>query len=213
MIAQGIFCILAAYLIGATPIGYLVGRAKGIDIRDFGSGNIGASNVLRTLGVKAGLAVWIVDVFKGWLPVWAAGTWQPVLHGQSWLAAVGLGAVVGHSFSPYLGMKGGRGVSTALGVVLALNFPAGLTAFGLWIVIVALTRYISLGSIVASLSCAPMLLLFQAPQAYFVPALAVGLLITWRHTPNIQRLLTGTETKIGQKAKELEVDEGTEADE
>jgi len=208
--AEGLLWIAAAYFIGGIPVGYLVGKSKGIDIRQIGSGNIGASNVLRILGVKAGMAVWVADVMKGFLPTWAEAQWQPEMAGRWWLAATGTAVIMGHCFSPYLRLRGGRGVSTILGIMLALNWKAAVTGFGIWLVIVSITRYISLGSIVASLSGAPLLVVWGSPAAYWPFVLFAGMLITWRHTPNIRRLLAGTESKIGQRVKEIEPTEGAQ---
>ncbi|MEN6644251.1 MAG: glycerol-3-phosphate 1-O-acyltransferase PlsY [Armatimonadia bacterium] len=190
--------IIGAYLFGGTPIGLLVGRAKGIDdIRKYGSGNIGASNVLRVIGVKAGLLVWLTDALKGFIPV-AIAAW--VLHlGGWWLAGVAVAAIVGHCFSIYLRFTGGRGVSTSLGVIIGLDWRVGLICFAAWIIIVAITRYISLGSMVGCALSVPIMWLLGREVFLIVACVAIALIVIWRHTPNIQRLLAGTERKIGHK--------------
>jgi len=198
MTAAGIMAILGSYLVGGIPIGFLVGRAYGIeDIRKYGSGNIGASNVLRLIGVKAGLFVWIMDALKGFIPVLLAR--QILGLPEIWLAGVALAALVGHCFSLYLRFGGGRGVSTSLGVALGLDWRVGAICFGLWILVVAVTRYISLGSIIG-VSVSPFIMaLFHAPWPYIGCMILLAALVVWRHAPNIQRLLAGTERKIGQK--------------
>lgn len=160
MNASGLAAVVTAYLFGGIPIGLLVGRAHGIaDIRQHGSGNIGASNVLRLLGAKLGLMVWLLDVLKGYLPV-ALATYLLHLEGW-WVAAAAMAAIAGHCFSPYLRLTGGKGVSTSLGVIIGLDWRAGLICFAAWIIVVALSRYISLGSMVGSALAAPMLWLFR----------------------------------------------------
>lgn len=199
-----ILVLVACFVIGGIPVGLLVARACGIpDIRKYGSGNIGASNVLRTVGVKAGLTVWIVDALKSGLPTWAAGF--IVGAGGWWQGAAALATVFGHCFSPYLGFKGGRGVASSLGVMIGLDWRLGLSAFAIWLVIIFTTRYISLASIIGASSAVPLYWLFARGEGYSVALqvciIVMALLIVIRHEPNIRRLLAGTETKIGQKAK------------
>lgn len=180
------------------PIGLLVGRAKGIDdIRKYGSGNIGASNVLRIIGTKAGIFVWVMDALKGLIPVLVA---RHALGLTGWsVAAVAIAAILGHCFSPYLRLTGGRGVSTSLGVLLGLHWAVGAICFATWILIVALTRYISLGSMLGNSISAPLMALFGLGWPSIVAAGATALIVILRHIPNIQRLLAGTERKIGQR--------------
>ncbi len=197
--------LVGCFLVGGIPAGLLIARACGIDdIRKYGSGNIGASNVLRTVGAKAALVVWLADVAKGVVPTSLAGG---VLQLEGWwYAAAALATILGHCFSPYLGFRGGRGVATSLGVLLALDWRVGLSAFAVWIMLTVITRYISLSSIVAALSATLLYWLFNgtAHSELLACILAMGLLIAVRHAPNIGRLLSGTETRIGQKAKELQ---------
>ena len=208
--------VIASYLFGGIPIGLLVGRAKGVDdIRKYGSGNIGASNVLRVIGVKAGLFVWAVDALKGLLPVLVARyvlfplgsstSHAGIVGGPDghawWLAAVGVAAMAGHCFSVFLRMTGGRGVSTSLGVILGLDWRAGLICFACWIVIVALVRYISLASMIGTALATPLLHLFAAPPPLVLAVATIAAIVIIRHIPNIRRLLDGTERKIGQKER------------
>jgi glycerol-3-phosphate acyltransferase PlsY len=210
--------IVVSYLIGGIPVGLLVGHARGVDLREVGSGNIGASNALRALGPGVGAAVWIADLLKGLLPtVWAS--WYLVHIASTpdrfpYLAAIGFAAVLGHCFSPYLRFKGGRGVSTTLGSLLALDWRAGVLAFAIWLLMLAFTRYISLSSITAC--CAIPFLMSALPrepaaaaalEPYIVFGICIAVLTTLRHYPNIRRLLSGTETKIGQRT-EVPVVEG-----
>ncbi len=197
---------IVGYLFGGIPVGVLVGRARGVDIRQYGSGNIGASNVFRTLGVKAGVGVWVADVLKGFAPVrWSQfvlggglGMMQPELG----LSLVALAVVTGHCFSPYLRLSGGRGVATSLGALLALDWRVGLGVFAVWLVVVIATRYISLGSILAAAS-APLFFVLYGNYSYYLALGAVlAMLVIERHRPNVGRLLAGTETKIGQKARQ-----------
>ena len=201
----------AAYMLGSTPVGFLVARAKGIDIRKHGSGNVGATNVGRVLGRRWGILCFVLDVLKGALPVVLTGLLlrqdgvpSPTAQG-AWLL-VGLGAILGHVFSFWLRFRGGKGVATSLGVVLGIwpyfTWP-GLIAFGLWIVLVLIWRYVSLGSIAAATAFVPLVIVLNLgiwrqlwPLLAFAAAMA--LLIVIRHRTNIRRLLSGTESKIGR---------------
>ncbi len=199
--------VVASFFVGGIPFGLLIARAYGIpDLRKLGSGNIGASNVLRTAGTKPAIACWLIDALKGAGPTLIAGS--AIGMGGWWQVAAALAAICGHCFSPYLGFKGGRGVATSLGVILALDWRVGLIGFGIWIAIVAVTRYISLGSVAAMLCAIPLMWLFHGHQEnglqLVVAGAAVAILVTVRHAENIQRLINGTESKIGHKAKELE---------
>jgi acyl phosphate:glycerol-3-phosphate acyltransferase len=195
--ATGLAAVVGAYLFGGIPIGLLIARLNGIaDIRQHGSGNIGASNVLRVLGVKLGLLVLLLDAFKGYAPVAAAHLLG--LPGW-WVAGVAMAAIVGHCFSVYLRFTGGKGVATSLGVILGLDWRAGLICLGVWAAIVAVTRYISLASMVASALSAPMLCVFRQPVPAVVAGGLLALLVIERHKANIQRLLAGEERRIGQR--------------
>jgi glycerol-3-phosphate acyltransferase PlsY len=197
-----------AYLFGSIPFGYILVRLfQGIDVRSIGSGNIGATNVARTGGKKLAIATLVLDAFKGWLPVFlvltlpgipTSGTAQ--LHTLAALAA--LFAVLGHMFPVWLGFKGGKGVATGLGVFLALAPLAVLVSVVLFLIIVALTRYVSLGSIVAA-AAFPFALWGLARDTFPRPALAfaaeVAVLVIIRHHQNIVRLWEGTENRFGAR--------------
>jgi glycerol-3-phosphate acyltransferase PlsY len=186
---------VVAYLIGSIPFGLLLTRAGGAgDLRRIGSGNIGATNVLRTGRKGLALATLVLDALKGALPVWLAGRW----FGPDMAVVAGLGAVLGHCFPVWLKFQGGKGVATAAGVVLTLTPLAGLIALALFILIAFVTRYVSLASILAAVAAGPVAFWlghFQAGELY----LALALLIVLKHAGNIRRLLTGTELKFGAK--------------
>ena len=202
---------LLAYFVGSTPFGVLIARVKGIDLRAVGSGNVGATNVGRSIGRKWGYLCFVLDVAKGLLPVMAAGALlkdqavPSLMHQAAWLA-VAFGAIAGHVFSFYLKFQGGKGVATSMGVVLGI-FPyftwPGLCAAGVWILVTMISRYVSLGSIVAAVSFVPIFVAFQwgkLGELWPLLAFAVAMvaLIVLRHGGNISRLFAGTENKIGQ---------------
>jgi glycerol-3-phosphate acyltransferase PlsY len=211
--------VAAAYLCGAIPFGLLIGLACGIDVRTRGSGNIGATNVGRILGKPWGLLAFACDLLKGLLPVWLAGRWlaeraagEPLTAADFFVwMTVATAAIIGHVFPVYLRFKGGKGVATALGVLLGIwpyfTLP-GAAAFGMWIVVTGLTRYVSVGSIVAA-GAFPLLFAaavhlahgrwgsFERLWPMYLFAAVLALLVIYRHRGNIQRLLAGTESKIG----------------
>lgn len=203
--------LVACYVLGAIPFGVIVGKTmRGIDIRDYGSGNIGASNVLRTLGVGPALAVFFFDTAKGLAAV-VLCRWLGM--NEYWIVVGGILGILGHSFSVFLKFRGGRAAATSLGVMVGLAPAIAGVAFVIWAVLVGVTRYISLGSIVAALSVPVMVFLWKAQQVplpYQVVATVAALLIVVKHRPNIKRLLSGTETRIGQRVK-LESKEGEDA--
>ncbi|MFQ5925397.1 MAG: glycerol-3-phosphate 1-O-acyltransferase PlsY [Dehalococcoidia bacterium] len=191
--------IILGYLIGAIPFGVIVGRlTRGIDVRDYGSGSMGMANVLRTLGAGAGVLVFLADVAKGAAAV--ALAWLILGPGYG-LVAGGVAAVIGHSWPVYVGFRGGRGVTTGFGALLMIAWPVGLICFAIFLIVVALSRYVSLGSMLAGLSMfvvmIPFVLLNLEPFAYLVYGLIVVPIVIFRHRGNIQRLLSGTESKLG----------------
>ena len=198
--------LLLAYLIGATPFGFLAAKAKGIDIRHHGSGNIGATNVIRVLGKRVGLPVFALDLLKGLLPVLAARLWCRHAHlDPSWpLLLAALGAVLGHNFTFWLRFKGGKGIATSAGALLALLPIALAAAVLVWLLAFYSTRYVAVASIAAGLSL-PLTVLLQrtlsspssAPSLpLLIFATANGGLAVWRHRSNIQRLRQGTENRF-----------------
>jgi acyl phosphate:glycerol-3-phosphate acyltransferase len=192
----------AAYFLGAIPTGYIVTRlVKGIDIRSIGSGNPGATNVYRTAGAAAGIVTFIVDVIKGFLPVMLAVVYFDGRPPYLWII-VGLFAIFGHIWTIFLGFKGGKGVATACGVFLALMPLPTLYAFILFSLILILTRYVSAGSIGAALSLPVFAWLTGEPKTLSVFAAVIGIIVIIKHKKNIERLINGTENKLGKKAHE-----------
>lgn len=195
--------LILAYAFGAVPTGLLVGRLLGTrDVRDHGSSSSGATNVLRVQGWKAGLAVALIDLTKGWIAVaWLPGLLRDTPSaGATWLApAVGIAAAVGHVWPFGFGFRGGKGVATTGGAVLAISPPAFAVALGLFTLVVAASRRVSLGSLVGAASLAPLLWLFAReehgwPLAY--GSVCFGLIV-FTHRVNIGRLIAGSEPSIG----------------
>lgn len=191
--------LLFAYLLGALPIGLVVGKVvKGIDVREHGSGNIGASNVWRTLGRTWGIVVFTLDVGKGLVPTLMA---HHAAHAPLWLpVAAGICAVMGHNFSPFLGFKGGKGVATTLGVALGLSWQAALIGFAVWAVCLYVTRYISLSSVVSTPVGAGLTWWLNGRQwPYGLFAIAVTGFVIYKHRANFARIAAGTEPKVGKR--------------
>lgn len=191
-VAIGVAAVVVAFFAGAIPFGVLVSRAfYGTDIRSSGSGNIGAANALRTLGRRGALAVLALDALKGLAPVLAF----KALGGTTPAVLAALAAVVGHCWSPFLGFKGGKGVATLLGTVIALWWPSG-AAFGLvWIAAVIACGYASVGSMLAALAMAPVLWFGIGPLGFWY-GLVSALIIVVRHRENLERLRRGTENRL-----------------
>ena len=190
-------CLLA-FLIGAVPFGLVIGKLKGVDLREKGSGNIGATNAMRTLGKPLGTLVFLLDTLKGWLPVFLA---HQQASPSEWLVGAGLAAVLGHIYSPFVRFKGGKGVATALGVLLGLDYRVGLGAFALFIIVVAITDYVSVGSIVAALAQAALFWVFGDPLPMKLFGAIVGAFVIFRHRGNIQRLRKGEESRFSDRKK------------
>ena len=186
--------LVAAYLVGSIPSGLLVARSAGIrDIRQHGSGNIGATNVLRTLGWKYGLAVLALDAAKGSCGVLLA-RWAGT--GQVGQTLGGMAAMVGHLWPCTLRFQGGRGVATSLGLMLVLNPLVAVVSASVFVGVVAVTRYVSLGSMTAASSAVLLLILSGAPTRQVLLCSLGAAAIVWRHRPNIERLVRGTESRF-----------------
>jgi acyl phosphate:glycerol-3-phosphate acyltransferase len=208
-----------AYLLGSTPTGYLVGKLlKGIDIREHGSKSVGATNVLRTLGMWPALVVLLVDVLKGvgaivfarWLYPWfhtlLSVTPPTALDLQTYVPWVvclaGLAALLGHSRSIWLNFTGGKSIATGLGVLLAMSWPVGLGALTVFGVVLAIFRIVSLGSMLAALTAIALVCGLEQPLPYRLLVIAGGIYVIVRHRANAQRLLAGTEPRLGQNSPE-----------
>jgi acyl phosphate:glycerol-3-phosphate acyltransferase len=208
--------LILAYLLGSIPTGYLAGKLlKGIDIRQEGSGSTGATNVLRSLGKTPAIAVLLIDILKGVgaiaavnfaftrLPGWLYyskivgldfSVWQPWM-----ITLAGLLALLGHSKSIWLGFTGGKSVATSLGILLAMNWMVGLSTLGVFALSLAITRIVSMSSIAGAIAVMVFMILFAQPLPFILFAIAGGLYVIWRHQTNIQRIIAGTEPKLGQK--------------
>ena len=187
--------IVFAYLLGSVPVGVLLARMKGADPRKVGSGNIGATNVMRAAGKVTGALTLVGDILKGLLPVAVAFILgEPVIV----VAAAGLAAFLGHLFPLFLGFKGGKGVATALGVYLRLDPFAVFITVIVFVLVLLKWRFVSLGSLVGVAAMPLLLYLLNAPDYYVYLALIIGALIFIKHRDNIRRLFAGTENKIGR---------------
>ncbi|MFN7413614.1 MAG: glycerol-3-phosphate acyltransferase [Anabaena sp. LE011-02] len=208
--------ILLAYLFGSFPTGYLAGKLlKGIDIREVGSGSTGATNVLRTLGKIPGAFVLLIDALKGGLAInlgyalFSIATTQnlipPIVNIEIWqpylVTLAGLAALLGHSKSIFLGFTGGKSVASGVGILLAISWQVGLSTLGVFAVVIAISRIVSLSSIAGAVAVSILMVIFDQPLAYILLGFAGGLYVIIRHRTNIERLIAGTEPKIGQKAE------------
>ena len=182
------------YLIGSIPAGYLVAKSQGIDIRQHGSGNIGATNVFRVMGRKWGIPVFIFDFLKGFLPLYLLRSLSfPDITTTSvtlLLVACGFCAVLGHNYTPWLGFKGGKGIATSAGMLGALLPWVLVVALSLWVIVTLLTRTVAIGSLVAAFVLAPLAAWFYPHQwIYFTLATLAGGLAVWRHRSNVHKMI------------------------
>ena len=196
---------LGAYLLGSIPFGFLAAKAKGIDIRSAGSGNIGATNALRVLGKPAGVFVLVMDALKGFGAVWLCAEILASQHVadstiQTARIIAGIGAVLGHNYTCWLKFKGGKGIATTAGVYLALAPWAVLVGLIVFLLAVVITRYVSVGSIAAAIAL-PVTIWVMSPNNLLLGIVStlLGALAIYKHKGNIQRLLAGTENRLGQK--------------
>lgn len=194
-----IFFAVASYLLGSIPFGVLLAKAfSRKNIRQSGSGNIGATNVARVLGKKLGILTFIGDMLKGFLPVFVGARIFQTQPQVLWAVCLfGFAAFLGHLFPVYLRFRGGKGVATAFGVFLYLAPAVMLTALALFMLVVALWRYISLGSLAVAVGVPIVLAGFSSPLPLILLSIVIGLLIFVKHKSNIQRLCSGTESKLG----------------
>jgi len=193
---------LAAYLIGSIPTGYLIARLKGVDIRQTGSGNIGATNVFRTLGKPAGITVLLIDAVKGFIPTFLV---RYILHHpdptvmEYHAMTAGLFAILGHNYTCWLNFKGGKGIATSAGVLVALVPIALLITLGGWILIFVLSRYVSLASIGAAVLLPFAVWGTGGSGRMLILSSVLSVLAIYKHRGNIQRLRRGTENRFGKK--------------
>ena len=215
MIAWIVLYIAASYLVGAVPFGYLAGRIRGLDLRREGSCNIGATNAWRVLGWKWGLSVFALDFLKGFVPVFGALNWLPFLTGDAggWafnavVVLVCFAVVLGHTYTCFLGFRGGKGVATTAGVLFALNPVVACVALGAWLVFMGISGIVSLASLVAAVAMIAAGWWFYplcqggtvSPQILYIAFFTVvGALVILKHRSNIVRLLNGTEHSFYSK--------------
>ena len=190
--------VAIGYLAGSIPFAYLAGKAKGIDLRQHGSGNLGATNAIRVLGPRIGGLVYLGDTLKGMLPALLLPLAIDASRPDLWAIAFGVAAIVGHVKPIFLmGQGGGKGVATAGGVFFGLAWLPALIALVAFVIVVATTRMVSAGSLTAALVLPLSILLVKGPHALFVISSAVSLLVIWMHRGNITRIAHGTEPRIG----------------
>lgn len=189
-----------SYLIGSFSSAYVLGKViKRTDIREYGSGNAGATNALRVFGKKIGVLAFILDVFKGVLAVYIGGK----IMGYNGELIGGLFAVIGHNWPVFLRFKGGKGIATSFGVMLSLYWPVAILSFFFFLLIVILTRYVSLGSVLSAIAAPIIGVIVNRPfnRNYFFITLILAILAIYRHRANIKRLIQGKEYKIGEKVE------------
>lgn len=215
MISINVILLLLAYLIGSIPTSvWLSKNIFGSDIREYGSGNAGATNTFRVLGKKAGIFVMICDILKGFVAVKLAYFSSHVPHQESFVnlqVMLGLVAVVGHIFPIYVGFRGGKGIATLFGMILAIQYQVAISLIGVFALMLFLTRYVSLSSITASIAF-PILIIFiyNEPEiSYKVFAISTAVLVVLTHHKNIERLIGGNESKIKFNKKNKEYDDRT----
>lgn len=229
-------CPIFAFLLGSIPFGLIIARARGINIREHGSGNIGATNVLRVVGKKYGIACLLLDALKGFIPVLIAVSLIhfpgmknplsitqlssysqdfPMLTAQIVQVLTGLCAILGHNYSPWVGFKGGKGIATSAGVLIALMQAAIVILIAVWLAVFLVSKYVSLASIVTA-AVLPLVTLWGSwlhgkiqngtwNKPLFIFTLIIAILAIWKHRANIERLRTGTEHRFTRKAKSLNV--------
>ncbi len=198
---MNLLILLLGYLFGSFPSGYLAGKiTKGVDIRSLGSGSTGATNVLRHIGKRAAITVFLIDVFKGVLSILLA---KYFLLNDSWQVAIGLSTLIGHIWPVWLKWKGGKAVATGLGIFLGLSWQVGLATLGIFLLTITLFRIVSLASVSAALALPLIMFLSFDNSIISLPFLLISILamslVIWRHRENIIRLIKGKEPKIGQK--------------
>ncbi|MEB3340224.1 glycerol-3-phosphate 1-O-acyltransferase PlsY [Okeania sp.] len=215
LLLNGLILIIA-YLLGATPTGYwLSSWFYGIDIREQGSGSTGATNVLRTLGKLPALIVLVIDILKGVFAIALVRYLYSLIFVQNltidaaipdsylvkeWMVILaGLIAIVGHTKSIWIGFKGGKSVASSLGILLAMSWIVGLETLGIFVLVISISRIVSLSSMIAAVAVSGLMFVTGQPLPYIIFAIVGGIYVIWRHSSNIERLLAGTEPRVGQK--------------
>lgn len=195
-------CLALAYVAGSIPSAYVAGKLKGVDLRQHGSGNLGATNVVRVLGAKIGAAVFAVDVLKGFVPVYFLPRYADTLQPGLWALAFGVAAILGHVKPVFLLWRGGgKGVATAAGVFAALAPIPSLITFGVWVAIFLATRYVSLASLIGAIALPTAIWFFGngIPQAVFDASVLIAAFVVWTHRANVGRLCRGEEHRFVKK--------------
>jgi acyl phosphate:glycerol-3-phosphate acyltransferase len=204
MLLKILICLIIGYGFGCFSTSYVIGKLNHIDIRNYGSGNAGTTNALRTLGWKAGLLTFVGDAIKAIIPILLVRYFVNTDGILDHLLPLytGLGVVLGHNFPVWLNFKGGKGIAATGGVMFAFDWRLGIVAFGIFIIITAVTRYVSLGSlIIAIIFPVWMLILYPGNIHMLIVSLVFTISAFYKHRSNIKRLLNGTENKIGQKVQ------------
>jgi len=198
--------IIGSYLIGSIPSGIVLGKLRGLDVREYGSGKTGTTNVLRTMGTRAGSMVLAADLLKGVIAVIIA---RYTLETNAGEMAAGFAAIAGHDWSVFIRFQGGRGVATSEGALLTMAPLVGAAGLAIFVGVIALTRYVSLGSISATwgafIIVAIAVAVDRSPAEHLIYIGIAAALITWQHRDNIRRLIAGSETKLGQKGAKRQV--------
>jgi glycerol-3-phosphate acyltransferase PlsY len=192
-------CAVACYFLGSIPTGYIWGKARGIDIRTVGSGNIGATNVMRAIGKGPGITVLLIDTLKGFLPVFIAPLIFAEVDRNTLQITCCLSVIAGHNWTCWLNFKGGKGVATSAGALLAFLPLPMLCVLAVWGIVFGLSRYVSLGSICAAVALPVATWLITRDQMLAIFTGLVGAVVIYKHKANIQRLIAGTENRIGAK--------------
>lgn len=197
-----LFGVFIAYLAGSIPFAYLAGKAKGVDLRQHGSGNLGATNAMRVLGSRIGLSVYVADTLKGLIPVISLPRVIDTTRPELWAIAIGVAAIVGHVRPVFLmGQGGGKGVATAGGVFFGLAWLPTFVAFLSFVAAVALTRRISVGSITAAVVLPVSVMIQRGPaDPLAIICAAIAILVIWLHRGNIQRIMNGTEPRMNRRS-------------
>ena len=192
-------CALVSYLVGSVPTGFLWGKARGIDIRTVGSGNIGATNVMRALGKGPGIAVLLIDAAKGFLPVYCAPMIFTEANPNTLHIVACISVIAGHNWTCWLKFKGGKGVATSAGALLAFLPVPLLCGLGVWLVVFAVGRFVSLASIAAAVAIPVATWVIEKNTTLLIFTAFLGAVAIYKHRSNIQRLLAGTENRVGVK--------------